>query len=168
MNSEYIIDDRYYTSLNIWSFIEYNILWSTSEWVFCCFARGSVGASLLNSNLRLACESLQNIWNAKILELSFLFSRSTDRNIEIFQSPFRHFRDLEWPAHSRYSRHKCCLLPNFTLIFYFQISPKEPALLQRRAQNHLVYIVDRNIYWEEEKVGEHKFGSTYQPAAGEL
>jgi hypothetical protein len=57
----------------------------------------------LNSNLRLACESLQNIWNAKMffakgnakmLELSFPFSRFADRNIEIFQSPFRHFQDL--------------------------------------------------------------------------
>jgi hypothetical protein len=107
MNGEYIIDVRYYTWLNIWSFIEYNILWSTSQWVFCCFARGSVGASLLNSNLRLACESLQNIWNAKMLELSFPFYRFADRNIEIFQSPSRYFQDLEWSAHSRYNRHKC-------------------------------------------------------------
>jgi hypothetical protein len=49
---------------------------------------------LLNSNLHLACESLQNIWNAKMLELSFPFSRFADRNIEIFQSPFRHFSGL--------------------------------------------------------------------------
>jgi hypothetical protein len=32
--------------------------------------------------------------NAKMLELSFPFSRFADRNIEIFQSPFRHFQDL--------------------------------------------------------------------------
>jgi hypothetical protein len=95
MNSEYIIDVRYYTWLNIWSFIEYNILWSTSQWVFCCFARGSAGASLLNSNLRLACESLHNIWNVKMLELSFPFSRFTNRNIEIFQKPFQTFSVLE-------------------------------------------------------------------------
>jgi hypothetical protein len=50
---------------------------------------------MLNSNLRLACESLQNIWNSKMLELSFPFSRFADRNIEIFQNPFRHFQDLE-------------------------------------------------------------------------
>jgi hypothetical protein len=65
-----------------------------------CFARGSAGASLLNSNLRLACESLQNIWNAKMLELSFPFSRFADRYIEIFlcfsyhsQQPIRGLRN---------------------------------------------------------------------------
>jgi hypothetical protein len=107
MNSEYIIDVKYYTWLNIWNFIEYNILWSTSQLVFCYFARGSAGASMLNSNLRLACESLQNIWNSKMLELSFPFSRFADRNIEIFQNPFRHFQDLEWSIHSRHNGHKC-------------------------------------------------------------
>jgi hypothetical protein len=49
---------------------------------------------LLSFNLRLACESLQNIWNAKMLELFFPFSRFADRNIEIFQSPFQIFSRL--------------------------------------------------------------------------
>jgi hypothetical protein len=37
----------------------------TSQWVFCCFAGGSAGASLLNSNILLSCESLLRIFFSK-------------------------------------------------------------------------------------------------------
>jgi hypothetical protein len=91
MNSEYIIDVRYYAWLNIWSFIEYNILWSTSQWVFCCFARGSVGASSLNSNLRFTCESLQKYMECEDVRIVFSVLQVCSQKYWDLSKPFRTF-----------------------------------------------------------------------------